>query len=138
MDIDMNKILGIIGNNAKFTSPFNEPHGYYICAEEAGSNLKIDEEAIELYLQKLSYASKNADTLIQQAFQPDFYHFYGVDREKLNSSDDMCSQLIFDSFVLFVKDRRIGVCLSNDNFMRGHLIECCWDEHWNLIYSRIC
>lgn len=67
MDVDRGKVYEIVAYNHRFSSPFSEPYGYYIWSrDEAGS---ADEDLVELYLSKLSYAAENAGLLISQAFQ---------------------------------------------------------------------
>lgn len=139
MYVDADKVAEIIGNHPGFESPFRGPRRYYICSSDSAEqdeNIPVD--AVELYWQKLAYAVEHTAELFEKAFQPDFYNFYGVKRDKLVSPEEMCRQLVFDSFVLFVKEREIGACLSNSNFMFGHFIEARWDDEWNLIYSGIC
>ena len=82
--------------------------------------------------------SENIDILIQQAFKAEFYNFYGVNQNLIASSDEMCQQLVVDSFVLDIDHDTIGCCLSNSQFMFGHFIDCLWSDNWNLIYSYIC
>ena len=101
-------------------------------------NKIISNISIQIYWEKLKYMSQNIDILIQNAFKPEFYGFYGVDQNLIASSDEMCQQLIVDSFVFDTNDNSIGCCLSNPEFMFGHFIDCLWSDSWNLIYSYIC
>lgn len=133
--MDAYKVKDIIGENHRFISPFSAPYGYYICAKE---NENISNISIQKYWEKLRYMSENIDKLIQQAFKPEFYRFYGVDQNIITSSDKMCQQLVVDSFVLFIDDFEIGCYLTNSQFMFGHFIDCLWGDSWNLIYSYIC
>ena len=135
MEMNAPKVKDIIGDNPRFHFDENEPYGYYICSEE---NQTIRDTSILKYWEKLKYMSENADFLIQQAFQASFYDFYGVNRKFIASSEEMCQQLIVDSFVLYAHDDSIGCCLSNSRYMFGHFIECLWNVHWALIYSTIC
>ena len=89
-------------------------------------------------MEKLKYMSQNIDILIQQAFKSEFYDFYGVNQNFIPSSEEMCQQLVVDSFVLYTSDYSIGCYLSNSQFMLGHFIDCLWSNSWNLIYSYIC
>lgn len=134
-DLDAYKVKAIIGDNQRFTSPFSEPYGYYICAKE---NENISNISIQKYWEKLKYMSENIDILIQQAFKPEFYGFYGVNQNFISSSYKMCQQLVIDSFVLFINDYEVGCYLTNSQFMFGHFIDCLWSDNWNLIYSYIC
>ena len=137
-NMDVNKVCAIIGDNHRFVNPLTESDNYYICANHQMSDEEISAETIDLYWEKLEYASKHALELIQQAFRTSYYDFYGVKRDKIHSADEMSNQLTFESFVLVAKEREIGACLSNSEFMFGHFIECRWDDEWNLIYSSIC
>lgn len=138
IDVDAYKVNEIIENNQRFISPFEEPYGYYIWSEK---NENISGIFLEKYWKKLKYMSENMDILIQQAFRPEFYDFWGVDKNDIRSSDEMCRQLIIDSFVLYINEKNdcsAGCYLSNLRFMSGHYIDCLWDDSWNLIYSNIC
>lgn len=135
LDTNPYRVKDIIGDSQRFISPFCEPYGYYICT---GQNEDISNESLEKYWQKLRYMYENVDILIQQAFQPEFYDFYGVNHEFVASSDKMCQQLVVDSFVLYIDDDTIGCYLTNPQFMFGHYIDCLWSDGWNLIYSYIC
>lgn len=135
MDMDAYKVKDIIGDSQRFSSPFSEPCGYYIWI---GKSKIISEITIQLYWEKLKYMSQNIDILIQNAFKPEFYDFYGVDQNLIASPDEMCRQLIVDSFVLDADNNCAGCCLSNPEFMFGHFIDCLWKDSWNLIYSYIC
>ena len=134
--MDVYKVNEIIGNNHRFISPFADPYRYYIW--ESGEH--IDEKAIEFYWKQLKYAEKNVDLLIQQGFNSSFYDESCVNKKIVKSPADMCQRLIFESFVLNLQDNtnKIGCCLSNDEFMFGHFIDCEWDCNWNLIYSYFC
>ena len=134
MDMDAYMVNDIIGNSRRFRSPFSEPCGYYIIRK----NETISNISIQRYWEKLKYMSEHIDILIQQAFKPEFYDFYGVNRNLITSSDEMCRQLVVDSFVLDIDHDTIGCCLSNSQFMFGHFIDCLWSDNWNLIYSYIC
>lgn len=133
--MDAYKVNDIIGDNLRFISPFSEPYGYYICVEE---NENISDVSVQKYWKKLKYMSKKVDILIQQAFKPEFYNFYGVDQNFITSPDKMCQQLVVDSFVLYINDYKIGCYLSNPQFMFGHYIDCLWGDNWDLIFSYIC
>lgn len=134
-DMNAYQVKEIIGDCQRFISPFNEPYGYYICAR---ANENISKISIQRYWEKLKYMSENIDILIQQAFKSEFYDFYGVNQGFIKSSDEMCRQLVVDSFVLYANDYSIGCYLSNSQFMFGHFIDCLWSDSWNLIYSYIC
>ena len=97
MNMDADRVKEIIGSSRRFTSPFNEPCGYYIWKKEAGA---ISSAETEMYWEKLKYFSENVDRLVQQAFKPAFYEFYGVDRRQVSSAAQMCRQLVVESFVL--------------------------------------
>lgn len=135
--IDMNayKVKDIIGDSQRFVSPFSEPYGYYMCI--GGKENKSDND-MQRYWEKLKYMSENIDILIQKAFKPEFYDFSGVNQNLIKSSDEMCRQLVVESFVLYANNCEIGCYLSNSQFMFGHFIDCLWSDSWNLIYSYIC
>lgn len=138
MDIIMPDALDIqriVKESERFAK---EPDNYYIWMEQCQTGDVGQEDIMRFYLGKLQYAVTYADVLIQNAFQSDFYEFYGVNQDVVKSPEDMCKQLVFDSFVLAPEQRTIGACLSNDAFMFGHFIEFCWDYDWNLEYWRIC
>ena len=135
IDMNADQVNEIIGDSQRFASPFSEPYGYYIWTEE---NESISPTSIQEYWDKLKYMSENIDLLIQQAFESEFYDFYGVNQSIVKSSDQMCQQLVVDSFVLNTNDHTIGCYLSNTQFMFGHFIDCLWSDSWNLIYSYIC
>lgn len=130
MDVDRGKVYEIVAYNHRFSSPFSEPYCYYIWSrdEEDGA----DEDFVELYLRKLSYAAKNAELLISQAFQE--YQ----SQMNLELPGDLWQKLVFESFVLAPEEREIGCCLSNGDLMFGHFIECRWDLDWNLISVWYC
>ena len=135
MDMNAYMIKDIIGDSQRFISPFSEPYGYYIVHKKSET---ISNISIQIYLEKLKYMSQNIDILIQSAFKPEFYDFYGINQNFIPSSDEMCQQLIVESFVLYTNDYSIGCYLSNSQFMFGHFIDCLWSDSWNLIYSSIC
>ena len=135
MDMNAYMVNDIIGDNQRFISPFCKPCGYSILNKKKKI---ISNISVQIYWEKLRYMSQNIDLLIQNAFKPEFYRFYGVDQNLIASSDEMCRQLIVDSFVLDTNDNSIECCLSNPEFMFGHFINCLWSDSWNLIYSYIC
>ena len=128
MDIDMERVLDIIGGNPRFTDPSADETGYYIFAN---GNI-IRAEHVSLYYEKLAYAAENADSLIAEGFQKEFFRFYGVNSEKAVSPESMCKRLIFDSFILVPEIRTIECCVSNPYFMSGHFIEYVWNHDWIL------
>lgn len=137
MNIDANAVWEIIGDHPRFSSPFTEPSGYYIWSHNG--EIPFGNAEIQEYKNKLKYMAEHLDTLLQQAFDPDFYMmFYGIDRSAVSSSDEMCARLTVDSFVLDAKDGSVSCCLSNPQFMQGHYIECVWNSEWELICSNIC
>ena len=138
MNIDVNQVAEIINNHPRFVSPFQVPASYYICLDACISDEKNPIEAAKRFCEKLTYAVKNTDELIKEAFRTEFYDFYGVDRDKVDSAEDMCRRLIFDSFVFNVEENETCAYLTNDTFMFGHFIEVRWNDEWNLIYSEIC
>ena len=135
MDVDAVKVMDIKGGNSRFSSPFSDPCGYYIWAEEDETISDID---IQEYWKRLSYMSENMDMLVQQAFKPEFYNFPGIDKGLAVSPAEMCRQLVVDSFVLCADNKTTGCCLSNEQFMFGHFIDCLWSDSWELLYSYIC
>ena len=125
----------ITKGSRRFAGPFAEPNGYSIVEAE-------DEVALLAargrYLDRLRYAVANADALIAGAFRREFYDFYGVDRDKVHSPEEMCRGLVFDSFVLDARNGSAGACLTNSSFLFGHFIECWWDGDWRLRSVCIC
>lgn len=132
MYVDASEVIKIIGTNKRFPNPDSEPDCYYI------AETSVDKNVVELYLQKLQYASEHANEMIETVFQTDdFYGFYGVDKKRVKSPKEMCAGLRFDSFVLFLEDSTIGACLSNEKYMPGHFIECRWSLDWDLLWTWI-
>ena len=125
----------ITKGSRRFAGPFAEPNGYSIVEAE-------DEVALLAargrYLDWLRYAVANADALIAGAFRREFYDFYGVDRDKVHSPEEMCRGLVFDSFVLDARNGSAGACLTNGRFLFGHFIECWWDGDWRLRSVWLC
>lgn len=134
-DIDPQAVQEVLGAHRRFVSPFADPPGYALLAEEGTA---VDGAAAAGYLDRLREAVKNADALIAGAFRREFYDFYGVDRGKVRSPEEMCRRLVFDSFVLDAGDGSVGACLTNSSFLFGHFIDCRWDRDWRLVSSRIC
>ena len=125
----------ITGGSGRFADPFAEPNGYSIVEAEDEAALLA---ARGRYLDRLRYAVANADALVTGAFRREFYDFYGVDRAKVCSPEEMCRGLVFDSFVLDARDGSVGACLTNSRFLFGHFIECWWDGDWRLRSVCIC
>ncbi|MDE7400313.1 MAG: hypothetical protein K2N06_12410 [Oscillospiraceae bacterium] len=115
--------MRIIGENPRFSADLE---GYDIIGES------VSEDDKRLYFDKLQYAADNADSLISSGFNAEFYDFYGVDKSRVSSSEEMCERLIFESFVMVLERRTIECCVSNEEFMAGHFIELVWDLDWNL------
>lgn len=134
-DLPGDLIETLTKNNTRFAPPFSQPCGYSIWADEEDG---VDESDIQKYLEKLQYLTEHLDRLLKDAFRPEFYQFYGVNRERIGSPEEMREQLIVDSFVMDQGDGSVGICLSNDWFMRGHFIECEWNDGWEFIASYIC
>ena len=101
----------ITKGSRRFAGPFAEPNGYSIVEAE-------DEVAL--------LAARGR------------YDFYGVDRDKVHSPEEMCRGLVFDSFVLDARNGSAGACLTNSRFLFGHFIECWWDGDWRLRSVCIC
>lgn len=127
-------IFGIVGNNKRFVNPYDEPSSYYIFDNMNHLNKEFDIELINLYYEKLRYAVSHADSFIKDAFDDRFYNFEGVNKTLVKSPTQMCSELFFDSFVMFSENKNIVSCLSNNRFMFGHFIEVSWDSNWNIEY----
>lgn len=134
-DMDPQAVQEVLGAHRRFVSPFADPPGYSLLAEEGTT---VDEAAVAGYLDRLREAVKNADALIAGAFRREFYDFYGVDRDKVRSPEEMCRRLIFDSFVLDRESGNADACLTNNSFLFGHFIDCRWDRDWGLVHSFIC
>lgn len=134
-DMPPDMVKKLIGDSQRFASPFSEPCGYSIWADEESA---VNESDIQRYCEKLKYLTEHIDRLLKDAFRPEFCQFYGVDRERIASPDEMRRQLMVDSFVLYKKDGSVGCCLSNVRFMPGHFIECGWNDRWEFTGSYIC
>lgn len=115
--------MQIINGNPRFSADLS---GYDIIGES------VSEDDKRLYFEKLRYAVKHAGSLIAEVFDSKFYDFYGVDKSHVDSPENMCERLIFESFVLVLERRTIECCVSNPGFMPGHFIELVWDYGWNL------
>lgn len=122
IDADMEALAveNIIGDNTRFKSPFDDPPGYYIVGSRENA---LTDEMKALYWSRLKYAVLYAERLIQ---------------EVLRVTDSAHEQLRFDSFVLNMDDGSITSCLTNDTSLRGHFIECQWDQNWTIVYAFIC
>lgn len=123
MKSDYKLIMRIIGGNPRFST---DSEGYDIIGDGVSEDYK------RLYLDKLRYAAENADSLISSGFDAGFYDFYGVDKSRVSSPEEMRERLIFESFVMVLERRTIECCISNKEFMAGHFIELVWDLDWNL------
>ena len=128
MDMDAYKVKEIIGDNPRFLSPFCEPCSYYIW--------KKGDEMLAARIAQ--YCLTYIERFVRQAFHPVFYEFYGVKQNRIRSPDQMCQELMVDSFVLDADTETIGCCLSNSQFLFGHYIDCLWNDNWELVYSYIC
>lgn len=133
MKLDKHTISGIIGGNRRFISPFDETEPYTILDGENPLNEDFDIEIVNRYYERLRYAVMHADSLIRDAFDDRFYDAYFVNKEIVHSAAQMCSELIFDSFVMFRDHQTIGACLSNRYFMPGYFIDVTWDRNWKAI-----
>ena len=134
-DLDPQMVQEVLGGHKSFSDPFAGVPGYSILLEEGTA---AEAALVVLYLDKLREAVKNADALIRGAFRPEFFEFYGIDRKAVGSPDEMCRRLIFDSFILDTRNEMIGACLSSEEFMFGHFIECWWDGSWKVMTLGIC
>lgn len=133
MKLDKQTISGMIGGNRRFISPFDEPESYTILDGENPLNEDFDIEIVNRYYERLRYAVMHADSLIRDAFDDRFYDAYFVNKEIVHSAAQMCSELIFESFVMYPDHQTIGACLSNRSFMPGHFIDATWDAEWNVV-----
>lgn len=127
MNVDKEKVKFLIGGNKRFQNPYTLPESYYIWGNE--------DDFTEIYFEKLKYAVENADMLIKSATEKVAYAFeiqFDISFQKL------CSQLIFDSFVLVPSENMICACITNEKFMFGHFIDVSWDLDFNLLLSTIC
>lgn len=134
-DVDSQMVWEVLGGHESFASPFDEFSGYSILLEEGTA---AEEALVALYLDKLGEAVSQVHRLLREAFRPEYFDFYGVDREAAGSPEEMRRRLVFDSFVLSGKDAWVGACLSNKSFMFGHFIECWWNRDWKPFGSGIC
>lgn len=133
-DMDPEAVQAVVGGHRRFADPFAEPNGYSILTEAGAAS----EAAREDYFRRLRYAAAHADALIAGAFRREFYDFYGVDRDRVSSPEEMCRGLRFDSFVLDSEKGLAGACLSSGRFLFGHYIECWWDRDWRPVSLGIC
>ena len=133
MKLNMDTISKIIGNNSRFINPHDESGSYVILDDAYSANNDFDVEIINRYYEKLKYAVAHVDELIKNVFNDNFYDVYFVNKEIVKSPAQMCSGLIFDSFVMYPDHQTIGACLSNKLFMFGHFVDVTWDCDWNII-----
>ena len=136
MKLNKDIISEIIGDCRRFVSPYHEVLEPYIILNDIGlldGDGDFDIEIINRYYERLRYAVSNVDSLIKEAFNDKFYDVYFIDKAIVKSSAQMCSELIFDSFVMYPDHQTIGACLSNNNAMFGHFIDVTWDSEWNII-----
>lgn len=133
MKINKDTINEIVGDNCRFISPYDDTEPYVILDDTDPLNEDFDVEIINRYYERLRYAVTNADNLIKEAFNDNFYDVYFIDKAIVKSPAQMCSELIFDSFVMYPDHQTIGACLSNNGAMRGHFIDVTWDSEWNMI-----
>lgn len=137
MKLNKDTINEIIGNNCRFISPYHDSEPYDILDSTYHINKDFEVEIINRYYERLRYAVTNADDLIKEAFNENFYDVYFIDRSVVKSPAQMCSQLVFDSFVMYPDHQTIGACLTNNDIMFGHFIDVRWDSEWNLISAWI-
>lgn len=133
MKINKDTIIEIIGDNCRFISPYHDTDPYVILNDTAPLNEDFDVEIINKYYERLRYAVSNADNLIKEAFNDKFYDVYFIDKSIVKSPAQMCSELIFDSFVMFLDNQTVSACFSNDTFMFGDFIDVTWNRNWNII-----
>ena len=137
MKINMATINEIIGDSYRFISPYHDTEPYVILNDTNPLNGDFDTKIVNKYYERLRYAVSNADNLIKEAFNDKFYDVYFIDKSIVKSPAQMCSELIFDSFVMYPDHQTIGACLSNDDTMFGHFIDVTWDGEWNIINAWI-
>lgn len=134
MKLNKDTISEIIGDCCRFVNPYYEVLDPYTILNDIGRlDEDFDIEIINRYYERLRYAVSNADGLIKNAFDDSFYDAYFVNKDIVKSPDQMCSELIFDSFVMYSDHQTIGACLTNNLFMFGHFIDVTWDSDWNII-----
>lgn len=133
MKISKDIIIEIIGDNCRFISPYHDTDPYVILNDTDPLNEDFDIEIINKYYERLRYAVSNADNLIKEAFSDMFYDVNFINKAIVKSPTQMCSELIFDSFVMYPDHQTIGACLSNSGAMFGHFIDITWDSEWNII-----
>ena len=134
MKLNKETISEIIKENDKFISAYSDPESYFIYGSQVHFDSDYDEKTIEFYYDKLKYVVHNSDLLIKAAFREEFYDFYGVDKTTVSSPEQMCSELVVESFSMDVDDMTVGAYLSNEHFMPGHFIEVHWDNEWKISY----
>ena len=137
MKLNKDTINEIIGDNCRFISPYHDSEPYVILDSTYHLNKDFEVEIINRYYERLRYAVTNADDLIKKAFDENFYDVYFIDKSVVKSPAQMCSQLVFDSFVMYPDHQTIGACLTNNDIMFGHFIDVTWDSEWNLINAWI-
>ena len=96
MKLSKDAINEIIGDNCRFISPYQDPEPYYILDGAGHFNEDFDVEIINRYYERLRYAVSNADNLIKEAFNENFYDAYFIDKAVVKSPDQMRSELIFE------------------------------------------
>ncbi len=134
MELNKETISEIIKENDRFISAYSDPESYFIYGSHYYVNSDYDEKIIEYYYDRLKYAVQNADELIRAAFREEYFDFYGVDKTAVRSPEQMCSELVVESFSLDIEDMTIGAYLSNKHFMSGHFIEVHWEKDWKIRY----
>lgn len=134
MELNMDIISEIIKGNNRFISAYSDPEPYFMYSMQNHSNKSFDAEIIEYYYDRLKYAVQNADELIRAAFREEYFDFYGVDKTAVRSPEQMCSELVVESFSLDIEDMTVGAYLSNKHFMPGHFIEVHWEKDWKIRY----
>lgn len=133
MKLNKNTINEIICNHHRFINPYDYTEPYTILNAVDPLNEDFDVEIINRYYERLRYAVSHADELIRNAFVDSFYDTYFINKEIVKSPAQMCSKLIFESFVMYRDYQTIGACLSNNLFMFGHFIDVTWGSDWNTI-----
>ena len=132
MELNPDIIREIVKGNERFISPYSDPEPYFMYNLHGCANHNCDETTAGFFYDKLRYAVQNAAGLIHEAFREAFFDFYGVDQTAVSSPEQMCSELIFESFSLDTDDMTVGAYLSNARFMPGHFIEVHWENNWKI------
>ena len=134
MKLNKDTINEIIGNHLRFVSPYDEEYNPYTILDHNDSLTEdSDIETISGVLRKAEICCFKCRRVDKKAFNDNFYDYYFVKKDTIKSPVQICSKLIFDSFVMFLDNQTVSACFSNDTFMFGDFIDVTWNRNWNII-----